>query len=268
MRSKVVNHSSVTNYIASMQELITFLKYLLRPQFVLNKIGWTMQSRLCVILCSKGCIGLETDRIDTNKSFGIGGIVIKGIAPTFDIHGCQIGIVQGLGAGSSLDDTVALVEFDFDLSDDVTLGKIERVADQFHLGSEPKPVVTESGKFIRKTFGEALDLTVHADAFQVHVRFSQEGSTGCFIHPTGLDTNKAVLDNIDATDSMLSGNHVAVEEDFEGIGFDGSVRLVGDLDWHSLQEFDDHSLRVSGAACGETVILNMDSSGPQAASSK
>jgi len=105
-----------------------------------------------------------SDGVDADESLRLSGVVVKGIASTLDIHGSQISVVQSVGAGLSLHDTVSLVELDFDLSDDVSLTKIERVLDQFHLWCKPESVVAQPGNFVGHTLCGALHFTVHANA--------------------------------------------------------------------------------------------------------
>mmetsp|Transcript_38149 Transcript_38149/g.110047 ORF Transcript_38149/g.110047 Transcript_38149/m.110047 type:complete len:83 (-) Transcript_38149:1112-1360(-) len=64
---------------------------------------------LTVNAFSEGGVCLKTDSIDTNESIGIGGVVVKGITTSFNVHGCQVGIVKGLGTLSSADDHISLV---------------------------------------------------------------------------------------------------------------------------------------------------------------
>lgn len=202
------------------------------------------------ILCSESGVSLKTDSIDADESLSISRVVVKGFTTSLNVHGGQISVVQSLGAGSSLDGTVTLVELDFNLSDHIALGKVERVADKFHLGREPESVVAQAGEFVRHALGDSLDLTIHANSFQVHVRSSQQGTSRCLVDPTRLDSDETVLDDIDASNSVLSGNGVAVQENIQRIGLDGSVGLVGDLGGGPLDEFDNNGFGSVGGGLG------------------
>ena len=208
---------------------------------IMLKIAYNSFPTRCLfgILCSEGGVGLEADGIDANESLCIGGVVVKGITSSLNVHGSQIGIVQGVWRSSALDNDISLVKVDLDLSNNIALGKGERVADEFHLWGEPESVVAKTGKFVGHALGDALDLTIHADSLQVHVCGSQQSSSGGLVDTARLDSDESVFDNVDAADSVLSGNHVAVQENIERIGLDGSVGLVGDLGWDSLVEFND-----------------------------
>ena len=198
--------------------------------------------RLFGILGAEGSVGLEADGIDADEAVGVSRVVVKGITAAFNVHGSKVGVVESLGAGASLDNHVTLVELEHDNTFNVTLGKLERVADQFHLWCEPKAIVAETGEFSGQSLCDALDFTVHSDALQVHVGGAENGATRGLVDATTLDPNETVLDNVDAANSVLASNLVAVKEEIQGVGNDGSVSDVGDLGGNTLEELDLDSL--------------------------
>ena len=167
-----------------------------------------------------------------------------------NVHGSQIGMVQaGLGIAST-DDAVALVQLDLHHALHVALGVVDGVADKVHLGGEPEAVVAQAGELGRHPLGDALHLAVHADALQVEVGLAEEGATGSLVDATRLDTDEAVLHNINAADAVLSSDLIAVQEYFEGVGLDGAVRLVGDLHGDAGLELDGHGVGLVGGVLG------------------
>jgi len=194
------------------------------------------------MLRSEGGVRLEAHGVDADETVGIGRVVVKGVTTSLNVHGSQVGVVQGLRAGAAADDAVALVELEFDHTLHVALGKVNRVADQVHFRGEPESVVAEAGEFERHVFCDALDLPVHGHALQIHVGRAQQSAARGFVDAATLDADKAIFDNVDAANAVLSGNFVAVEKDFERIGLDGAVRDVGDLGRHSLDELNLDSL--------------------------
>src|SRR3569623_1255915 len=96
---------------------------------------------LLVILCPESCIRLETHSIDADEPGCISRIVVKGIATSFLVHTCQVGIVQGLGAGASHDVAVALVQDQIHVSRNVSLTVRDRMLDEIHFGCKPKSVI-------------------------------------------------------------------------------------------------------------------------------
>jgi hypothetical protein len=195
------------------------------------------------VLCAKGGVGLKTDGVDTDESIGISGVVVKGITSSLNIHRGKVGVVERLDTFTSTDGHVTLVEFNLDETLNITLGEVERVADQFHLGCEPETVVAQTGEFRGQALGDALDFTVHGDSLQVHVCGAEKSSSRCLVDTTTLDSNESVLDNVDTPNTVSSGNLVAVKEEFERLFDDGSVGNVGDLDRDTLEELDADNFR-------------------------
>jgi hypothetical protein len=209
-----------------------------RPHFKTATDSILSLSRLQVVLGAESGVRLETDSIDADEAVGIGGVVVKDITATLNVHAGQIGIVQRLRAAPALDDAVALVELDLHHAFHVALGEFDRIPDEVHLWCEPEAVVAEAGKFQRHRLRDALDLAIHGDALQVHVGRAEQGAPGSLVHPAALDPHEAIFDNVDAPDPVLAGDHVAVEENFERVRLDSAVGDVGDLDRNSLAELD------------------------------
>ena len=79
---------------------------------------------------------------------------------------------------------------------------------------------------------------------------TKDGGTGRFVTSSGLDTDESVLDDIDSTDSVLSGESVELEEDFDGIGVDSSGSGDGDLGGQSLDKLYDNLLGLFRSSLG------------------
>ena len=205
---------------------------------------------LLVVLRSQGGISLEADGVDTDETVGIGRVVVKGVTTTFNVHGGKVGIVQGLGRGTSSDNDIALVEFHFDDTRDVALGEVNGVTDQVHFRGEPETVVAKTGEFGRQAFGDALDFTVHGDTLQVQVGSTEEGTSGGLVDTTTLDSDEAVFDNVDTANSVLAGKFIAVQEEVQSVSLLGLIVQVGDLGGDSLDEFDADLLRCVGSFLG------------------
>mmetsp|Transcript_2261 Transcript_2261/g.2721 ORF Transcript_2261/g.2721 Transcript_2261/m.2721 type:complete len:250 (+) Transcript_2261:477-1226(+) len=75
---------------------------------------------------------------------------------------------------------------------------------------------------------------------------SKDGSSWSFVHSTTLDSNEAVFNDINSSNSVLSCHFVAVKEELERVGFDSSVIFVGNLDWNTILEFDLEGFRFFG----------------------
>ena len=59
---------------------------------------------------------------------------------------------------------------------------------------------------------------------------AEEGATGSFVHTAGFDTDEPILDNVDTTNGVSTGNFVGVHEEFEGVGLRWfMLSMVGDI---------------------------------------
>jgi hypothetical protein len=196
---------------------------------------------------SESSVGLETDSVDTDESIaGIRRVVVEDITSALNIHRGQIGIVEGLGGLTSMDDAVTLVKFNSNGTFNIPLAELNGVADQFHFWGKPETIVAQASKFGSQTFSDALDFTVHADSFQIHVGLSQESTSWSSVDTSRLNSDKPVLDNVDTADTVLSSNHVAVQEDFQRIGLDCSIGLVGDLSWATFHVLNSDHVGIVG----------------------
>mmetsp|Transcript_7694 Transcript_7694/g.9623 ORF Transcript_7694/g.9623 Transcript_7694/m.9623 type:complete len:221 (-) Transcript_7694:6-668(-) len=196
----------------------------------------TTNVTLLLILGSERRVRFKPYGIDPNKPCGIGRIVIKRLSSTLNIHTRQIRIVQTLLTLPSQHGNVPLIQLHPHVSLHIPLTILDRISYQLHLWREPEPVVAETSEFGRECFGDAFHFAIHADAFDIEVSRAEECSAGCFVDPPGFDTYESILDDIDTTDSVLSRDFVAVQEQVEGVGDGSAIRRIGDLGGHALFE--------------------------------
>jgi hypothetical protein len=78
---------------------------------------------------------------------------------------------------------------------------------------------------------------------------AQARKTRGLVAATGLETDEAVLDNVDTANTVLAGNGVDGQEELGGIG-DGLAAGELDLDGETLLEVQDKVLGLFGSLCG------------------
>lgn len=83
---------------------------------------------------------------------------------------------------------------------------------------------------------ESTDFTVHDETLEVNVGHSQAGETRSLVAATGLETNEAVLNNVNTADTVTTGNGVDGEEDLGGISLALLAVVVLELDGETLLE--------------------------------
>ena len=77
---------------------------------ITREILWNGKLYLFIVTsCTQCGVGLQSYCIDTNKAIGIGGVVIKGITATINIHRGQVRIVQSLGGCTTTYNDITLV---------------------------------------------------------------------------------------------------------------------------------------------------------------
>jgi hypothetical protein len=67
---------------------------------------------------------------------------------------------------------------------------------------------------------------------------SENGSGWRLVATSRLDTNESVLDNVDSSNTVLSGEGVQGKEDLDSVGDALAVGGGGDLDGDTLEELD------------------------------
>mmetsp|Transcript_14307 Transcript_14307/g.25988 ORF Transcript_14307/g.25988 Transcript_14307/m.25988 type:complete len:206 (-) Transcript_14307:321-938(-) len=80
--------------------------------------------------------------------------------------------------------------------------------------------------------------------------FTKQSASGCLIHTATLDSDEAVLDNINPSNSVPSSNLVTVQEEVERISLDSFVVQVGDLGGDPVLELDADRLALVGSILG------------------
>mmetsp|Transcript_5952 Transcript_5952/g.10870 ORF Transcript_5952/g.10870 Transcript_5952/m.10870 type:complete len:280 (-) Transcript_5952:216-1055(-) len=112
------------------------------------------------------------------------------------------------------------------------------MANQFHFRCKPETIVAETSELSRKSLGDTLDFTIHADTLKIQVGCSEKSASWSLVNTTTLDSYKAVLNNINTSNTVSSCNLVTVEEDVKSISLDSSVIEVLNLDWNSIDEIN------------------------------
>lgn len=197
---------------------------------------------------------LDADGLDVDETGGL-----RGFEATLNVHGAELGIVKVLTlsvtafrksgthlslGGATEDSYVALVDSEADGTVDRLLGCGEHGEKELGLGRVEETVV----KNLRETNGDELvtkgtDIAIESQPLEVHVSGTKNSGTRGFVASTGLDTDVAVLDNVDPSNTVLAGKSVESEEDLNRVG-DGLVRLrESDLDRNTLLEVNSDSLR-------------------------
>lgn len=152
---------------------------------------------------------------------------------------------------SSLDRNVSLVQLEPDGSVDGPLRRRNGGGDKLPLGREEVTVVEDVGEGGGdELVSERSDVPVEGETLEVHVRDSEDGRSGGLVASSRLDSDEPVLDNVDSSDPVLSGERVEGEEDLDRVG-DGllggeNVNLGGD----TLGELNQDVLGRGGGVLG------------------
>jgi hypothetical protein len=185
---------------------------------------------------------LETNGRDRNESGSLAGLEAAHL-----VHRRELFVVQSLVGRPSLDDAVALVELELDLSVDGPLTGRDGGGQEFTLGGEEVTVVEDPGEFDGdELITERTDVPVQGHSLEVHVGNPQDGRTRGFVTTPRLDADESVLDNVDPADSVLPGERVELQKDLDGVGVDGSGAGDGDLGGQTSLELDDDLLGLVG----------------------
>src|SRR3989338_1878846 len=178
--------------------------------------------------------------VELDKAAGIRLVVSAAIF----FEGGDIGVEQrviGLAPG---DDHVALVQFHAYHAVHVGLGGVDHLLQHQTLRAPPETVIDQAGVFRHQLIFQVSDFAVQGDRFNGAVAFEHDGATGSLVAATGLHADKAVFDDIQTTDTVLTAD--AVEFSQHGgrahfLAVDGNdvALAVGQLDigrciWRSL----------------------------------
>jgi hypothetical protein len=79
---------------------------------------------------------------------------------------------------------------------------------------------------------------------------SENGSGGRLVTSSRLDTDESVLDDIDSSNTVLSGEGVQGKENLDSVGNTLAIGGGGDLDGDTLEELDSNLLGLFGGLLG------------------
>lgn len=136
----------------------------------------------------------------------------------------------------------ALVDAAADGTVDGLLGSNDGLLEELTLRREVEAVVEDLGVVVGdELVTESADLTVEDETLEINVGAAEDGETGSLVASTGLEADKAVLDNVDTADTIAAGNGVSFQEELKGLG-DG-LALGLKLDGETLLEVNGEVLR-------------------------
>lgn len=161
------------------------------------------------------------------------------------VHRGELGVVQALVGVSALDNHVALVELESDETVDGLLRGGDGSRDKLSLGGEVETVVEDLREVGRdELVSHGSDVSVERHTLEVHVGGSEDGGGGRLVTSSGLDTNESVLDNVDTSDTVPSGEGVEREEDLDSVGHNLAIGWEEDLHGETLGPLDVNGLRL------------------------
>lgn len=179
---------------------------------------------------------------------------ILGVVTALLIHGGLLHVVE-LGtittSDTALNDSVALVKLQLDITSDVALGESDRLVEELTLGREVLTVV-EGTRVGNSDVGvtESTELTVQSQTLEILVGVTEDGTTGSFIAATRLDANETRLDNVDTANTVATSDGVEVSEQSNGLRDLSVVVVVHNLDGDTLLERDGDTLGGVGSILG------------------
>ena len=92
-----------------------------------------------------------------------------------------------------------------------------------------------------KLVTQGADFTVHDETLEINVSHPQARETGSLVAATRLETDEAVLDNVDSAHAVATGNGVDGQENLGGVRL-GLAVFVVELDGETLFEVQDKVL--------------------------
>ncbi|THW45416.1 Bystin-domain-containing protein [Aureobasidium pullulans] len=210
----------------------------------------------------KGGEKLPADGVDGDEAGGVLGTEVAD-----DVHGGLVHVVELLGVGPAAEDAEgALVDAAADGTVDAVLRSGNALEEELALGGEVETVVQDlwswswvEGEECEETYlgvvegqeliTESANLTVHGETLEIDVSGAQAGKTGGLVAATRLETDEAVLDNVDTANTVLAGNGVDSKEELGGIG-DSLAAGELSLDGQTLLEVKDKVLGLLGSLGG------------------
>jgi hypothetical protein len=147
---------------------------------------------------------------------------------------------------AALDDGVTLVELQTNGAVDGALTGGNGGSDELAFGAEEVTVVKNVAELDGdELITERADVTVECKTLKIHVCDTKDGSSGRLVATTRLDTDEAILDDIDTSDAVLAGKRVEDEEDLDLVGVLLAASM--DLDGETALELDGDLLSLSGS---------------------
>mmetsp|Transcript_19697 Transcript_19697/g.74561 ORF Transcript_19697/g.74561 Transcript_19697/m.74561 type:complete len:465 (-) Transcript_19697:182-1576(-) len=192
-------------------------------------------------------VRFEAHGVDADEALGICWIVVESFSAAVNVHRRQVRAVQRVGAVPANNGHVPLVQFQVNFSRDVALREVDGVHHEVHLRRKPEAIVAEDGELLRQLVADAQHFAVDAHSLKIQVRLAEDGAARRLVDAARLDADEAVFDDVDATDAVLTGHLVEVEEKRQGLRVDHLGVLVRDLDRHAVEELDAKALR--GVRC-------------------
>jgi hypothetical protein len=153
------------------------------------------------------------------------------------IHRALTSIVQLLGLRASpKDNEASLVDSASDLAIDIFLTSDDRLLQELTLRREVQTVVkdlsvVESDELITKS----PDLTVKNKTLEIDVCRSEAGQARGLVAATRLETNEAVLNDVDTSNTVSASDSISLQEKLNGI-CDGLSLAGYQLLWQTLLE--------------------------------
>ncbi|THV88227.1 Bystin-domain-containing protein [Aureobasidium pullulans] len=200
---------------------------------------------------------LQADGVDGDEAGGVLGTEVAD-----DVHGGLVHVVELLGVGPAAEDAEgALVDAAADGTVDAVLRSGNALEEELALGGEVETVSWSwvEGEECEETYlgvvegqeliTESANLTVHGETLEIDVSGAQAGKTGGLVAATRLETDEAVLDNVDTANTVLAGNGVDSKEELGGIG-DSLAAGELSLDGQTLLEVKDKVLGLLGSLGG------------------
>jgi hypothetical protein len=167
------------------------------------------------------------DALDGNEASRVHGAeVVEGI------HRRLLLRVQLLGgAGTAQYVGVTLVQLEADLTVDTALREQQTVLDELALRRKVHAVVQLVAPVVTdELVAQVAHLSVHDKTLEVQVRKAEDRHGGRVIAATALKTNEAVLNNVDATNTVCVAELVQRDEELDRVGVSllGGDELNGD----------------------------------------
>lgn len=158
---------------------------------------------------------LDTDGIDHDEASGVAWCKVANL-----VHGALAGVVQLLRVGPAADAAEHALEYTAaHATIDLLLRRHDAVLEELALRREVQAVVEDLGVVEGdELVTQGTHLAVHDETLEVDVGTSQHSQTRSLVAASGLETNEAVLDNVDTAHTVLAGNRIGSEKELDGVG--------------------------------------------------